>query len=253
MSFKAHIHYLSDLLEGDVPVDFRKGWPYLLALFLFTMLTGPWLVLALWVQRWNVRTHWDAKDHWEGTKQFAATFVFIGILSVIAFIRFQPVFSVFGSRNIWSWLFYRTLFWWFWWALLTPTFTLITERVDPRTQRIRRVLLPQERPPAPQSAASNEAVAQSYGKKKATTPKKKRKGRSVPLGALLAEEKAEMERRRIQIDYIQPPLPSHEGIEASPVPEASLPLLAGTDSPPGSPKSKKQPERRKPESLENLF
>jgi hypothetical protein len=258
MSFRNRVHVLSDQLEGDAPIVWRRDWPSLLALALITLLTGPWLVLALWVQRWNVRTLWDAKDHWEGTKQFAVTFVIIGILSVIAFIQFQPALSVLGSRNIWSWLFYHTLFWWFWWALLTPTFALVAERIDPRTQRIRRVLLPQERPPAPQSAASDEVVAQSR-KKKATTPKKKRKGRPVPLGILLAEEKAEMERRRTQINYIQPSLPSHEGIEVSPavpvssVPEESLPLPAETASGSGSPKSKKQPERRKPESLDNLF
>jgi len=257
MGFKDRVHLLSDQLEGDAPIAWRKDWPSLLALSLVILLTGPWPVLALWVQRWNVQTLWDAKDHWEGTKQFAITFVIIGILSVIAFIQFQPTLSVLGPHNNWSWLFYHTLFWWFWWALLTPTFALIAERVDPRTQRIRRVLLPQERPPAPQSAASSNAVTQSSGKKKAARPKKK--GRPVPLGILLAEEKAEMERRRTQIHYIQPSLPSHEGIEASPaasvppVPETSLPLPAETASPPEPPKSKKQPERRNPESLDNLF
>ncbi len=68
-----------------------------------------------------------------------------------------------------------------------------------------------------------------------------------------------MERRRTQINYIQPSSPNHEGIEASPaasvspVTEISLPLPAETASPPGPPKSKKQPERRKLESLDNLF
>ncbi len=257
MAFKDRVHLLSDQLEGDAPIAWRKDWPSLLALSLVTLLTGPWPVLALWVQRWNVRTLWDAKDHWEGTKQFAVTFVIIGILSVIAFIRFQPTLSVLGPHNNWSWLFYHTLFWWYCWALLTPTFALIAERIDPRTQRIRRMLLPQELLPAPQPAASDKAVTQSSGKKKAARPKKK--GRPVPLGILLAEEKAEMERRRTQINYIQPSSPSHEGIEASPaasvspVTEISVPLPAETASPPEPPKSKKQPERWKLESLDNLF
>jgi hypothetical protein len=258
MSFRSRVHLLSDQLEGDAPIVWRRDWPFLLVLALITLFTGPWLVLALWVQRWNVQTLWDTKDHCKGTKHFAVTFVIIGILSVIAFIRFQPALSMLWPRNIWAWLSFHTLCWWFWWALLTPTFALVAERVDPRTQKIRRVLLPQERRPAPQPAASDEAVAQSPAKK-ATTPKKKRKGRPVPLGILLAEEKAEMERRRTQINYIQPPLPSQEKIEAShampvsPVPEESLPLPAETASAPGSPKSKKQPDRRKPESLDNLF
>ncbi len=253
MSFKDHIHYLSDLLDGDAPVDWRKGWLFLLALALITLLTGPWLVLALWVQCWNVRTLWDTKDHWEGTKQFAITFGMIAILSITAFIKLQPALSILWSRSVWFWFFYHMLFWWFCWALLTPTFALIAERVDPRTQRIRRVLLPQERPPGQQSVPSDEAIARSPGKKKATARKKQRRGRPVPLGILLVEEKAEMERRRTQIHYVQPSLPSHEEIEASSAasilsaPDESMSLPPETTLAPGSPKSKKQPERRNPE------
>lgn len=252
MSFRNRVHVLSDQLEGDAPIVWRRYWLSLLVLALITLFTGPWLVMALWVQRWNVRALWDAKDHWEGTRQFAITFVIIGILLVIAFIKFQPVLSVFGHRNIWSWVFYHTLFWWFCWGLLTPNFALLAERVDPRTQRIRRVLLTQERPAPQNSAASDQTVAQSR-RKKATTPKKRRKGRPIAFGILLAEEKAEMERRRKQVNYIQLPLASDERTEATPDAEPSLTLLEDTASSPGSLKSKKQLERREPETLDNLF
>ena len=62
-----------------------------------------------------------------------------------------------------------------------------------------------------------------------------------------------MERRRKQVNYIQLPLASDERTEATPDAEPSLTLLEDTASSPGSLKSKKQLERREPETLDNLF
>jgi hypothetical protein len=223
-------------------------------LALVTLLTGPWLVLALWAQRWNVRTLWDAKDHWEGTKLCAVTFVLIDILLIGAFIRFQPASFMFT----WLWLFYRALFWWLWWTLLTPVFALIAEHIDPRTQKIRRVLLPREHPPVAQVGATGKAARRSLGKKKAAT-RKKGKGRPVLLWELLIEEKAEMERRRTQINFIQPQSLSNEAMETqaaepdSPVPGTLWLPPDGTNPPSEPPATKKPPEPGKPESLEDLF
>jgi hypothetical protein len=44
MPFKDRVHLLSDQLEGDAPIAWRKDWPPLLALSLVTLLTGPWPV-----------------------------------------------------------------------------------------------------------------------------------------------------------------------------------------------------------------
>lgn len=254
MSFKDRLHVLSDQLEGDAPVVWRRDWLSLLALTLVTLLTGPWPVLALWTQRWNVKALWDAKDHWDGTKLCAMTFVLIDILLIGAFIRFRPASFMFG----WPWLFYRVLCWWLWWALLTPAFALVAEYIDPRTQKIRRVLLPREHLPEAQAGSTGKAATRSPGKKKAAT-RKKGKGRPVPLWELLTEEKAEMERQRTQINFIQPQPLSSEAREtqpAEPAPPDSQEIMAATrwDDPiAGAASVKKAAEPGKPESLDDLF
>jgi hypothetical protein len=68
-----------------------------------------------------------------------------------------------------------------------------------------------------------------------------------------------MERRRTQINFIQPQSLSNEAMEtqaaepASPVPGALWLLPDGTVPQPESPTSKKPPEPGKPESLDDLF
>jgi hypothetical protein len=238
MSFKSRLHVLSDQIEGEAPVVWRRDWLPLLALTLVTLLTGPWSVLALWTQRWNVRDLWDAKDHWEGTKRFAVTFVLFDILLIVAVMRFRP--APFTFTKAW-------LFWWLWWLLLTPAFTMIAEHIDPRTEKIRRVLLPRERPPVAQVGVT--------GKKKKTA-RKKGKGRHVPLGELLIEEKAEMERRRIQINFTQPhseAMETQAAEPASPAPGTLWLLPDARVTPTEAPASKTPPEPEKPESLDDLF
>lgn len=249
MSFRAHFHHLSDLLEDRVAIDWRKDWPYLLILGVITALTGPLYLFGTWIQQWNVQTNpWDGKSRWDGTREFAYTLAFFDLLLVVAIIHFYPQLSVRWSASLGSWLFYHIAIWYVFCALLAPTFALIAERIDPRKRKMRRVRSPSERP-----APIEESVTQPARKKRtvttgqgnttsATAPKKRKKGQPIPMGELLQREQEERERRRTQIVFVQAPLLT----EGTPAPDDP------SEAPVGPPKAEK-PERRKPEPLDNLF
>lgn len=252
MSFRAHFHHLSDLLEGGVAIDWRKDRPYLLLLSGIILLTGPLSVFGCWIQAWNDRaTPWEASEHWEGTREFAITFAVFDALLLIALVHFAPQLSAFWSRSLGSWLLSHLVIWYVFWTLLAPAFALAARRIDPRTRKARRVRLPSEQPPKPAAVEEPPAVQLARSKSgsgstaSSTAPKKRNKGRAVPLGTLLVQEREEQERRRTQITFVQAPRPSEDAQEAR-SPETPPPA-------PAPPPKAEKPERRKPEPLDKLF
>src|SRR5258707_615339 len=146
MDIRDRIHHLSDLLsdrlEEDVLLTWKRNWPGLLTISCIIVLTGPLLVLAYKIQRWNVRSPWDTEDHWVGTKQFAVTFIGYDLFLLFAFLHFQTELSTFWFPTPWSWFFFCLIIWYVCFTLLSPTLALFFEHIDPQTRSLERMLLP---------------------------------------------------------------------------------------------------------------
>jgi hypothetical protein len=257
MSFRQHFHHLTDLLNGDVTVTWRRDWLYLLVAGGLILATGPWSLLGCWIQQWNTQTNpWDGKSHWDGTRQFAFTFAFFDLLLVAAVIRFYPQLSSRWSASLFTWLFSPLVLWYLFWALLAPLYALLAERIDPRKIRMRRVRAPAERQvPKPahaeegdaQPGRDNNAAATRSVQAASMVPQKKKrtKGRSVPPGVLLPQELAERERGKASSSrFVQAPLL---------VESEGTPGEVSTASTNGEPSRGEKPEPRKPEPLNDLF
>lgn len=273
-SFKNRFHRLSDLLEEADDLHWKQEGRLILVLFAIALLTGPLCLLGWWMQRWNSTPSWDTQDHWDATKQAAITFAGLDILLVAAFLHFHPSLAAFWYLILW----YGCC------ALLAPTFALVAEHIDPRTIASQRVQLPFEQP-APLAAPKTTVTVEEQQpapparKKRSTTKKtaapttskqeldkkltkKMKKGRAVPLGDLLLQEKEERERKRTQINYVQAPLLPAEAESVQPsltstaASKREEPTPSSVDAPPSTPAPvppPKKPERRQPESLDNLF
>jgi len=271
-SFKNQFHRLSDLLEETDDIPWKQDGHLILVFFAIVLLTGPLCLLGWWMQRWNSTPSWDTQDHWDATKQAAITFGGLDILLVTAFLHFHPSLAAFWYLILW----YGCC------ALLAPTFALVAERIDPRTIASQRVQLPSEQPissAAPKTPPQNVTVEEQQPtpparKKRSTTKKtaapttskqeldkkltkKMKKGRD-----LLLQEKEERERKRTQINYVQAPLLPAEAESVHPpltnttAPKREEPTSSNVDAPPSTPVPEpppKKPERRQPESLDNLF
>ena len=259
MSFRNSLHHLSDLIAEDTTIDWERDWLILLATLSVSLMSGPWSVLAMWIQRWNVRTPWDAQDHWRGTRQFALTFAIADALSIVIFFRFRSILSLIWSHSIWLWIIMHLLTWWIWWLLLTPAFALLLERLDPRMPRMHRVLLPIEQQPSvsvgsqPRRKARKQVGAKSSGDTTGTPPKKQKKGKgqAVPLGQILLEEREVQQKQNPQDRFHQPQPSPAESDTASAVPPA--PVVNATPSLPSEVLLPHKQERAEPESLDNLF
>lgn len=247
MSFKQELqrslHHLYDLCEEEVDVDWRTDRPYLAVFFLITILSGPLYLFASWIQHRNASYPWDREDHWDGTKQFAITFAMVDALLVFCLTVFHTQIPFFRVLVL-----YNPLVWYVICALLSSSLALILEHLDPRTRPLQRVLLPSEQQPLQPAAPTDKAQAAQPTRKRrktgtgldssATVLKKRKKGRPVPLGNLLLEEKATREQQRTQIRFHSPPPEEAE---------------APTASPPSNPAPSKKQERDKRESLKDLF
>lgn len=276
ISFKASFRRISDLLEDADDIRWKQDGYLILSLFAIVLLTGPLCLLGWWMQRWNSIPSWDTEDHWTGTKRAAITFAGLGTLLLVALLHFHPPLAAF----------WYLLLWYGFCASLAPAFALVAERIDPRTIASQRILLPSEQPapsavPPPQQVTASEQPAPPARKKRAATKKpttsmtskqeldkkltkKMNKGRPIPLGDLLLQEQEERERRRTQINYVQAPfLPAEaENTHPSPANTDGLkteerPALnsdaSSSESASEPPPAQKKPERRQPESLDNLF
>jgi hypothetical protein len=220
------------------------------------VVTGLCSLFGVSIQRWNGQVNpWDGKSHWDGTRQFAYTFAFFDLLFVFAVIHFYPQLEPRWSASLVAWLCFHLAIWYTFWALLSPTYALVAERIDPRKRTMRRVRAPFEQV-VPKPAPLEESGAPSGGKKKPTAiltassapPKKKRtRSRPVPAGGSRQQKQAEQQRRwPPQLVFVQAPLvieseSSSEG-DTSPAKPAAV-----------EPPQVEKPERRKPEPLDNLF
>jgi hypothetical protein len=249
MALRDRVHHLSDLLEGDVPFVWERDWPELLAVCCMFVLTGPFLGLAYWIQRWNIRTPWDADDQWAGTKQFAVTFVVCDLCLILVFLHFQAQLSILWFPTGWSLYFLRLFIWYVYWTLLAPALALLLERFDPRTRPLERVLLPSEQQPVVPRATRKRTDGSKAGQATAA-PKKRKKGRAVPLGQLLLEEREAQRQQARQIHFHQPPQLTNETDGSTASPSSQAPETVGPSSEAKAPKT---PEGHQPESLDHLF
>ena len=251
MDWRGHLHRFSDLLAGDIPFDYQD-WLVLPVAVYGSILLGPLLMLAFKIQRWNVHTPWDSEDHWTGTEQFAVIFIVWDGLLLLAWFHVHEALALLWSTTLW-WVLFHLLLWYALLALLAPALALLLERLDPRTVPLERVRLPTEQPrPHPSaSAPSTRKQAAAAGSEQGTnTPKKRKKGRAVPVGQLLLEEREAQREPARQIRFVQPPSLSSETAVSSAPPPMPGPQMA-------PPTSKAKPvnkaDRRQPESLDQLF
>jgi hypothetical protein len=257
MSFRRHYHHLYDVYSGEVDITWSGDWPSILAVVVLIILTGPMLPLAWWMQHWCAACPWDHEDRWAGTRQFAITLlllIYVPLISNLMFfhvsleqlLHFSPAFA---RSNLLLFVWHTCLRWN---ALLplAPTLALISERIDPRTRDLERVLLPGEQ--LPSSQPPGNAQEAKPARKRTTpnnagaTPKKRKKGRARPLGELLLEEKARREQQAHANQQPQP-LPASSGQ----TPPAAIPAPPSILS--SEPSPARKPERGDRESLKDLF
>ncbi len=244
-----YIHHLSDLLVGDVPLVWERDWREVLVACYITMLTGPLLVLAWWIQRWNARIPWDSEDHRAGTKRFAVTFIVCDLCLLFTFHHFQTELFSLWFPTTWSWFLFRFIVWYVHWMLLAPALALLLERLDPRTKPLERALLPTEQQSAAQQATRKQVIVSTLDRA-ATAPKKRKKGRPVPLGQLLLQDREAQRQQARQIYFHQPPLLSNETDTPGAPPSSPAPK---SPRPSSEAKPANTVERRQPESLDHLF
>jgi hypothetical protein len=256
MSFHRHYHHLYDVYNGEVAITWSNDWRSILTIVLLIILTGPLLPLAWWMQHWCAASPWDHEDRWAGTRQFAITLLLFIYVPLILNLMFLHVsfeqwlhFSPALARSNLLLFVWHTCLWWIVLLPLAPTLALISERIDPRTRGLERVLLSSERPPSPQPLGNSEAKP---ARKKATsnnagtTSKKRKKGQARPLGELLLEGKAEHEQQASEVQQ-QLALPASSG--QTPPAEISIP----PSTPSTKPLSSRKPDRGNRESLKDLF
>jgi hypothetical protein len=136
MPIRNIVRHLTDIVEEDTPISWQRDRPVLLTAIIIILISGPCLILALWVRRRNVRIPWDAKDNWRGTRQFAITLAIVDVLLVVMI----GITHILAVPNGWWWIFTRLIMLWIWWMLLSPALALLLERIDPRTPTIYRIL-----------------------------------------------------------------------------------------------------------------
>jgi uncharacterized Tic20 family protein len=240
-----HLHHLSDLSQGEADIDWSSDWGYLTLVLIITLLIGPVLLLAWWMQHWNAASPWDHEDRWAGTKQFAITLIILIYVPLLLNLVFFHVPLVpFWPHRLLVTVWYHLILWWAALLPLTPTLALVSERIDRRTRKLERVLLPSEQPP-PQLAVTVghvQATKSARKRKEATdgadstqaAPKKRKKGRPVPLGQLLLEEQAARQAEQAHIHQLP-----------------HLPEASAASSPPEPPPKKH--DRGTSESLKDIF
>ena len=124
MSFRNRVHVLSDQLEGDAPIVWRRDWLSLLVLALDHAVYRTMACAGFVGSTLECEALWDAKGslgrhkavcchlcyHW-----YPVGHCIYPVPSCALHVR-APQYLVVGL--------FHTLCWWFWWGLLTPTFAL---------------------------------------------------------------------------------------------------------------------------------
>src|SRR5215472_11607177 len=257
MSFRRHYHHLVDIYYGEVDITWSCDWPSMLAVVVLMILTETLLPMAWLMQHWCAACPWDHEDRWGGTRQFAITLLLLIYVPLILNLMFFHIsleqllhFSPAFARSNLLLFVWHTCLWWNALLPLAPTLALISERIDPRTRGLERVLLPWEQPPSPQ-LLENAQEAKTARKRTASdsagsAPKKRKKGRARPLGELLLEEKARREQQAHANQQPQP-LPASSG-QTPPAANPAPPSISSSEPSPA-----RKPERGDRESLKDLF
>ncbi len=164
-----------DLYRGEAELDWPADLRYILPVALFVMLTGPLLFLAYALQDWCAGSIWDAEDRWRGT----------GALALTLLLAYLPLFLFRADiAHLWPHFFgpptwHNLLLWWCGCVPLAPALALFSERVDPRTKPLERVLLPSEMPPSQPVPSAKQPSAASIADRKpaASEPDDRRTGK----------------------------------------------------------------------------
>lgn len=165
MKFLRRFH---DLYRGDAEPDWRSDRRYILPVFVLVMLTGLLIFLVYAIQDWCVGSTWDYEDRWNGTKAFAVLF----LLASIPLIIFRGDLAQFWPRFLGAPVWNNPILWWCGCIPLSPALALLSERVDPRTKPLERILLPSELPPPPTLAEEKASPTSTARRKKSAAQQK---------------------------------------------------------------------------------
>src|ERR1051326_3925864 len=125
-----------DLYRGEADLDWPADLRSILPVALFVMLTGSLLFLAYALQDWCAASIWDAEDRWRGTRALALTL----LLAYLPLLLFRADLAHLWPRFFGPPTWHNLLLWWCGCVPLAPALALLSERVDPRTKPLERVL-----------------------------------------------------------------------------------------------------------------
>ena len=164
-----------DLYRGEADLDWPADLRCLIPGLIFVLLTGLLIFLVYACQDWCAASIWDAKDRWQGTRAFALTL----LLAYLPLILFHSDLAHLWPHFFGSPTWHNLLLWWCWCVPLAPALALLSERVDPRTKPLERVLLPSEMLPSqPASSAKKPSLIRTAGHKPVVSgPDDRRTGR----------------------------------------------------------------------------
>ena len=227
-----HVH---DLYNGSLALDWQADWPCILAIVGMVVLSGPLIFFVFAIQDWCAGTSWDSEDRWRGTRAFALTFIVVALLLAL----YRGFFLQIWPRTLGS-LFWYPVFWWCLCLLLSPALALLSERLDPRTRPVERILLPAEVAQQQQTVVASE--------KKVTRSKSTRKKQDTAHDREMDNVSPSPQRRKTRRD----PRPIYQAWAIQPNMLPSAPPQR-TTRPPGATPGSKRDTRDEGESLADIY
>jgi hypothetical protein len=233
----AFLRRLHDLYRGDVEPDWRSDRRYILFALLLAISTGPLIFLVYSIQDWSAESRWDYEDRWKGTKAFAVTF----LLTYMPIIIFRADLLLNWPRFLGDPVWYNPVLWWYLCMPLSPALALIAERVDPRTKKLERILLPFE-------LQQKQAQAEEKASQTKTTRRKKsvaQPNEQVPIKPIARKQGKQKDPRPIYEAWaVQQTLPETP---------SDIPSRSSSEVSTSSGTSSKRVERDEGESLKDVF
>lgn len=229
------LRYLHDLYKGAVDLDWHTDWPCILVIAGIIVFSGPLVFLAFAIQDWCAGSCWDSEDRWRGTRAFALTFIVVALLLAL----YRGFFLQIWPHTL-GLLFWYPVFWWCLCLLLSPALALLSERLDPRTRPVERILLPAEVAQQQQTVVASE--------KKAAHSKSTRKKQVQAQASENEIVSPSPQRRKTKRD----PRPIYEAWAVQHPILPSAPVRE-TTRPPGATPASKRDTRDEGESLVDIF
>jgi hypothetical protein len=236
MKFLRRLH---DLYRGDVEPDWHSDRCSILVALLLVILTGPLIFLTYAIQDWCARSHWDYEDRWNGTKAFAVTF----LLAYLPLIIFRGVLAQFWPHFVGAPDWNNPLLWWCWCIPLSPALALLSERVDPRTKPLERILLPSELPPQQLAHAEEKASPTRTARRKQSAANPNESRTASPVAR---KRKKKRDQRPVSEAWAGQQL-------VLPHPSSDVPSKTSPASSTRSARQAKKDERDEGESLKDIF